>query len=595
VVRNIRELAAVSVDTLLQYRALHVLDESGSISSSNWPPHLTGDFVSHLYEIVLRKCKFDRLPEWLSKAKELRMLTLQLGVSQLPEWLNEQTFPHLMYLDLSHNELRNLPFALAAMRELQHVVAQHNPRLTAHWTPHANSDDPAALCRYLKQYVAGDTEQQRHVRVMLLGLPMVGKSALLECLKHKHQSIDTRRAPARLAHARARTQCPIIESVKRQVEYNELRLHGVDELHCQVTDPPGTPCHTCGASSYEVVPTERLSVEIGFASTGDSQMAAAVRFFVSAENTVFLILIKGQGLRRQMDQAETEHEVCESEKVAVSWLSYIQEMVAIHRQEGRVILIGTHRDRSHSEGSWDDDSRSLWKLHHKLSLKQSRHLSLSPFPLFIDTLALQNDRPAVWRAIECAALELLRDQRVPKYINACSDEMELYGNNAAAPKYCSKDAFLGMHVFRGLHKDQLLSAFASLRKLGYIIALPSGDPIILKPRWFAAAASITLSPEPNPETDGKTRTVTIITARKRPGYITRGALCDQLINVKAEAWSHLEWPVNEDEARIQANQLVDFLLDIGIVLVDPASVSSSAAALAQVTSTDTFACSSCLW
>jgi len=112
------------------------------------------------------------------------MMTLQLGLSRLPEWFNEQTFPHLMYLDLSHNELRNLPLSLAAMPELRRVIAQHNPRLTAHWTPHANSDDPAALFRYLKKYAAGESEQQRHVRVMLLGLPLVGKSALLECLKH---------------------------------------------------------------------------------------------------------------------------------------------------------------------------------------------------------------------------------------------------------------------------------------------------------------------------------------------------------------------------------------------------------------------------
>jgi len=184
VVRNIRELAAVSAATLRQYRALHVIDDSGAITNSNWPPHLTGDSISHLYEIILRKCKFDRVPEWLSQAQELRMLTLQLSVSQLPEWVNAQTFPHLTYLDVSHNELRNLPFALAAMPELRHVIAQHNPRLTAHWTPHANSDDPTALFRYIKQCAAGVSEQQRHVRVMLLGLPMVGKSALLECLKH---------------------------------------------------------------------------------------------------------------------------------------------------------------------------------------------------------------------------------------------------------------------------------------------------------------------------------------------------------------------------------------------------------------------------
>mgnify|MGYP007080245848 CR=1 FL=1 len=122
------------------------------------------------------------------------------------------------------------------------------------------------------------------------------------------------------------------------------------------------------------------------------------------------------------------------------------------------------------------------------------------------------------------------------------------------------------------------------------LTLPSVDAVILKPRWFAAAASITLSPPPNPDTDGSTRTLTIITESDRPGYITRGALCDRLMDVKDEAWSDLEWPADEGERRDQANQLVDFLLDIGIVLADPASIGISATALTQVASADSVAC-----
>jgi len=324
-------------------------------------------------------------------------------------------------------------------------------------------------------------------------------------------------------------------------------------------------------------------------------MAAAVRFFVSAENTVFLILIKGQGLDKDMAKARAKSppDTCESEKVTLSWLSYIKEVVTIHNQEGRVMLIGTHRDSAQDRGSYSMDLAALEAVYSSLVRHESPHLKFAPCPLFIDTLDLHLDQASVWSAIEVEAFQLLRDQRVPKYINACSDEMELYSKDAAAPKYGSRDEFLGMHVFRGLHKDQLVSAYASLLKLGYIIALPSGDPIILKPRWFAAAASITLSPEPNPENDGNIRTVTITTDPDRPGYITRGALCDRLMEVKDEAWSHLEWPVNEDEARIQANQLVDFLLDIGIVLVDPASIRSGAAVLTQVASGDVVACCLC--
>ena len=200
-------------------------------------------------------------------------------------------------------------------------------------------------------------------------------------------------------------------------------------------------------------------------------MAAAVQFFVSSENTVFLILIKGEGLHQQIAQARARgaHEMCESEKVAVSWLSYINEMVAIHKQEGRVVLIATHRDGAQQSGSYHQDLSSLSQMYSWLKRRQSRHLKFAPSPLFIDTLDLQLDRARVWSAIETEAFQLLQDQTVPKYINQCSDEMELYSRNTAAAKYCSKDEFLGMHVFRGLHKDQLQSAFASLRKLGHII------------------------------------------------------------------------------------------------------------------------------
>jgi len=45
------------------------------------------------------------------------------------------------------------------------------------------------------------------------------------------------------------------------------------------------------------------------------------------------------------------------------------------------------------------------------------------------------------------------------------------------------------------------------------------------------------------------------------------ALCSQLLEVRD--WKQLQWSVNAATARKEAHQLVEFLCDIGVVLVDP--------------------------
>jgi len=48
---------------------------------------------------------------------------------------------------------------------------------------------------------------------------------------------------ARLLHTRKRTQMPMFETVKRQVESHSLLKKGVRELHYLFTDPPGTEAY----------------------------------------------------------------------------------------------------------------------------------------------------------------------------------------------------------------------------------------------------------------------------------------------------------------------------------------------------------------
>ena len=225
------ELPALTSQLLQSYCALRAYGHPTPIQ--DWPVNLVLD---RLYQLVLIKCTFSRIPDCLRQAKQLRMLQVQAALTELPRWLDATTYPHLVYLDVSSNDLRNLPLTLATMPELMFVIARENTRLTPHLAPHANDADPTALLRYLKLCAKGVMEQQRHIRVMLLGLPMVGKSALLECLKHAGSS-----TPARLLHDRVRTQCPVIEPVEHRVKHKQLARQGVDTLHCLFTDPPGTP------------------------------------------------------------------------------------------------------------------------------------------------------------------------------------------------------------------------------------------------------------------------------------------------------------------------------------------------------------------
>jgi len=296
-------------------------------------------------------------------------------------------------------------------------------------------------------------------------------------------------------------------------------------------------------------------------------MAPAVQFFVSGESTVFLVVVRGQGLHAETVQAAAAGTQCQAHKVARSWLSYITDVVSSNDQQGSVILIGTHFDKAAKSkpSTVEADQKCLIDLCAFLKTEFQDSIILHHEPLFIDALDLSTGRSSVWSQIDAAASTMLQGQVVPKFINTCTEWMDRHAKNSVSEKWTTKERFLQMPLFRDLKANQVLSAVASLRKLGYIIELPSGH-IILKPSWFAAAASITLSPEPS-QTDGLTNTVQIATNLKRPGYIMRRALCDRLRSVTS--WAELQWSDDRKTAIAEADQLVSFLCEIGMVLIDP--------------------------
>jgi len=140
-------------------------------------------------------------------------------------------FSVLTYFNVADNKLLDLPLALGYVPQLRYLNAQFNRKLPAHLTAQIESEPraPGALLRYLKDCAAGEMQSQRRFRLMLLGEPNVGKSALVECLKtaptffRKH-----------LNHDRARTQYPVMFTF----EFTADRP-GAAAWHVLITDPPG--------------------------------------------------------------------------------------------------------------------------------------------------------------------------------------------------------------------------------------------------------------------------------------------------------------------------------------------------------------------
>jgi len=142
----------------------------------------------------------------------------------------------LTYLHLASNHFTELRLALCRFLHLLYLNAEFNARLTIHQKVHADAEPryPGALLRYLKDCAAGETQPLRNFRLMLLGEPKVGKSALVECLMQVPGGWFW--SATRLKHSRARTQFPII--LPYTIERTGAAAAG--RLHALITDPPGT-------------------------------------------------------------------------------------------------------------------------------------------------------------------------------------------------------------------------------------------------------------------------------------------------------------------------------------------------------------------
>jgi len=298
---------------------------------------------------------------------------------------------------------------------------------------------------------------------------------------------------------------------------------------------------------------------------GDAQLAPAVQFFVSAENTVFLVVINGAGLDQESIQAEASGVPSNSKKIARSWLSYVSDQVKNYRQRCISILVATHRDTAEKNKTFPRDRKRLVELCVELQAAYP-DANLETEPLFVNALNRKEGRSALWSRMRGGASWLLKDQMVPKFINACGDFMEKYIEDPSKPQWCSYDEFVQLPMVKDLTRDQRSSALASLRKMGYIILLPNGT-IIMKPQWFAAAASLTLSPPPGPN-DGNVAPLHIQTDPQNPGFITGAGLKKQMLSLTADL-KEMEWSSDAKTRDDQVSKLVEFLADIGIILRDP--------------------------
>jgi len=226
-------LAALTSFTAQQWSACRVLRLSGLDLSGQWPACLTPAILSQLYQLELSGCNLSVLPPSLQHATSLRVLDLRGNkLERLPEWFQILSFPELTYFNVADNKLLDLPLALGYFPQLCYLNAQFNPKLPAHLTAQIESEPraPGALLRYLKDCAAGETQSQRRFRLMLLGEPNVGKSALVECLKTAPGWFTNH-----LNHNRARTQYPVMFTF----EYTADRPAAA-AWHVLITDPPGT-------------------------------------------------------------------------------------------------------------------------------------------------------------------------------------------------------------------------------------------------------------------------------------------------------------------------------------------------------------------
>ena len=191
---------------------------------------------------------------------------------------------------------------------------------------------------------------------------------------------------------------------------------------------------------------------------------------------------------------------------------------------------------------------------------------LSVEPLFINSLSRNKGRSELWSRVLGGADLLLKGQMVPKFISACSDFMEHYVTNSHTAQWCSYKEFVQLPVVKDLTRDQRSSAFASLRKMGYIIQLPNGI-IIMKPQWFAAAASLALSPPKGPN-DGDAPLLHIEADPQNPGFIADGGLKKQILSLTA-GFPELQWSDDAKTRDDQVSKLVEFLADIEVLIKDP--------------------------
>jgi len=304
-------------------------------------------------------------------------------------------------------------------------------------------------------------------------------------------------------------------------------------------------------------------------------LAPAVQYFVCAENAVFLVVINAAGLAAAHNNSLITGDPYPAKRVVQSWLSYVTDVVTVNAQRCRTILVGTHRDTAEQNKTAAQDLACLEKLCDELRHSYPAS-SLEPQALFVNSLDRKESRSALWRAVQNCAEQILNGQQIPIFIDSCVQTIQAHAADPSTAKWCTFDELLAMPMMNALNRDQQRSAYAALRKMGYIITLPSGI-IILKPQWFAAAASVTLSPNAG-DNDGDALALHISTDRDHPGLIRHNGLRTQLVDMQQVIRQHFSQSKDAESLAAcgdplteatEVNHLIEFLRAIDIVLADP--------------------------
>lgn len=428
-------------------------------------------------------------------------------LSQVPAvimWL-----PALKSLNVSNNQITFIPYALSNIRTLRQLLAQGNPLRGAQKTQAENG----TLLGYLKDCASGGSQQQQAIKLMMLGDKDAGKTSICTSLQSKRGFLFS----TKLTSEKVATLEAFIHRFPMQVK-------GHRHLDVTLTDPPG-----------------------------ESHLAPAVQFFLSAENMIVLLVFDAKrALDEELSLSRKSGET-RSEQILRRWLSMVCDLVTANRLSSscRTILVGTHIDKCKRKAEQvEQDLDRLVKQLQQDYIAAGLQLKM----VLVHALIVEDVHDRVWREIFTVADELLKDVLVPKYMNELPFQLSKYCSSDQAQLYMDEKEFTSLlttPAFGSLSVAQSTRALGALRRTGYVLQLDNGT-VFPDPQYFASAVHAVMNEKLIPDS-------TIVEGRTTRASLSKALMvCPKLSKP----------PQDITEAR----QLVQFFIDVDVCLPDRASV-----------------------